>query len=914
MITFEPTTAAVGRGGGGVVGIAPSRLGVKMSPSTTVIPRNTAALTAEQIRAATDIFCTTADGSVSPEEIGEMLASMNLIPPVSFKLREALESIEASTSQATLDDFLAVVNGVWVALDELAQHDALVRNAFEALHSTSTTAVSDGSGVVDALGSSDLETSQQHHRGGFGGPSSATFSTSSTLTANNSDPIAVILASHASRGLRNFQQLLSPGGTEPELLKSFIRLGARESEDGYGFSVSMQRFRQRCEALGISAEDAVTIAHVFDKDQNGEIDYDEFLGILTTDLDRLGLKPHVVEKMRKVLLQPAATGSSLHTKKSFAFGDKSMRSVTSPPAPQHDSAASGVPSDSVGATTDPFDTSAFGAFHRNSMPRRQTTAPGAFGGFGRPSYSSHSEGGAVDDENSTFDSSDDAAAGFAAFSAGDLGRSLFFNLATRHASVVDTAGNEIPFPLLHAANPHAFYTKIQDDLMKCKQNLENLKAYEREADRLRRRASVASSVAGGGGISPSTPGLSPPPDGTPIGTPMRPDMGAHEGAPDASRRSFSTPRGGQSPSKQPSHADVGTANPTAPSGTAPKLPPASPNYGKGRNPLIPAYRYGVPPPPIVRLPAVSPRLLEAHDRFSSILVRNESTSPRSRVTQACGLAPCPPASFAASTCRVMAERSVLSSADSSDSKSQSSRRQQPPALTLKPIAEDDLLKASLRKLVSMHGESTMLSSCDDAAVGIEADGVESTAVRVCTSVYTSLPSPRHYPSSPFSGRSHVRSQAHNATATNISTTGNPLPSPTGSSGKVCRPTESPTEATEGPKQPHSPRPPSKSGVPAPTASRGSQRATTSSTLSRSAPPMLLEGLETLDTETVSQGGLAAIPSVTIGGMIHRDKQLKQKLFERTLATGSLCGPVVSRRLAKHPGVYTAVYHQNVPRQ
>jgi hypothetical protein len=614
------------RGGGATLS------GFNRPNQRTVIYLGTQALTSDQIQAAKELYTEHSSSSVDAATVHELLVSMNMLPPPGFLVPDALESIGQPLDRVSLDGFLAVVNGVWKAAEDLTSHDMVVRHAYEAFAQARDRKKhrSDNSGTADtstdddddapvnakgAFKSSSVHGGAPYHSDGSVQPTS----TSPKHTSKASDPVLHIVKSNMNRGLRNLQQFLSPSQGEPEMLRSFINLGAVDS--GAGFMLDMTRMSQKCADVGITTKDMSVITKIFDPTNSGELDYDEYLQLMRSDLEKLGLKSTLLTQLRRVLFQkPSAAPTTSAAALSAALAT-SMVSVASPASPA--AAAAGV-------TGAPLTVLAITSAFQQSSPlrhrlsgQRLSAAPhfpssDAFGD------APHRASGASADNSKGADDDLDNDDPFS----GDLGKSFFHSIAARQASIHEFSNNG-PHRLV-PLQPMEFFNEMHDNLEHCRVELEGLREYEIEAQNLKlygtRRprgsqryqaeaknlgatksgvasprkqslnatgASVTSSTMGhmtkthsAGQLAVAAQASSEMTSGT-----VLPQISSARR--ESGGSSTSEPQQGRQKQRH-QHADVQGYS--------------SRRYGAGHNPAIPRYQYGVPPLPLLHWSPRSGRL------------------------------------------------------------------------------------------------------------------------------------------------------------------------------------------------------------------------------------------------------------------------------------------------------------------
>lgn len=548
---------------------------------------------------------------------------MNMLPPPGFYVADALESIGQPLDRVSLDGFLSVVNGVWRAAEDLTSHDTVVRHAYEAftharekkkeqsLHRSDAGGLQDSTGsdnddMIDAPPTTSGSGSGKHphHSGG--------------TSKSSSDPVVRIVKSNMNRGLRNLQQFLSPSQGEPEMLRSFVNLGAADS--GAGYMLDMARMAQKCADVGIHAKDLTVITKIFDPTNSGELDYDGYLQLMRSDLEKLGLKSKLLTQLRRVLFQkPPAMPST-------ATGRVSLASSSSPASPAVAMASS--------------TTSAFGGAQQTtgvaagsaSTPARKRNASHRFsaaqfspldafeGTSATPQVAATAElqdptaaVGVSENTSDDMDVADDP------LGSADLGKSFFHSIAVRQASIHEfnlNGGHAALMPLV----PAEFFNKIHANLEQCRVELEGLREYEIEAQNLK----LYGHRKARGGTDHRYQPTTPQPDATVVlvgsGSPRKQSLNSNANL-------HATTHGGQQHlvlSAQMSSSDGESlprihstrrhsSNDLPNDGGATAAPSAHSRYGAGHNPAIPKYQYGVPPLPLIHW---SPRTTNSSSHYN----------------------------------------------------------------------------------------------------------------------------------------------------------------------------------------------------------------------------------------------------------------------------------------------------------
>ena len=236
------------------------------------------------------------EGRLSLSTIEAILQDLNLVPPQSFH-ESFLEGAgwNARHIRTTPRSLAGPLVGRMLRLAEATTHDALVKDAYEAMNGKDSDLI--------------LETSATLHPGRS--THTATSSTAALQFVEGSvmDPMDRILKRYAAKGLRPLQTALSNG--DPHLLRTFIRLGGRD--DGAGYVTTSSLMASRCEALGMTDTEASEVSSAFDSHRIGEIEFDDFLRILKMDLSRLPLSlSALIWKLKRLVVSGSITQQQRH--------------------------------------------------------------------------------------------------------------------------------------------------------------------------------------------------------------------------------------------------------------------------------------------------------------------------------------------------------------------------------------------------------------------------------------------------------------------------------------------------------------------------------------------------------------------------------------------------------------------------
>ncbi|CUF78905.1 Hypothetical protein, putative, partial [Bodo saltans] len=600
-----------GRSGGAIAGF-------NRAHQRTVIYPGTQALTSDQVQAATELYTEHSHSSVDAVTVHELLVTMNMLPPPGFIVQDALESIGQPLDRVSLDGFLSVVNGVWKAAEDLTSHDMIVRHAYEAFaqarekkkqrseNGSADSSTDDDDSPIPVVGGGGtklLMAAKHSHPTGK----------QATSSSKTSDPVLLIVKSNMNRGLRNLQQFLSPSQGEPEMLRSFINLGA--VDNGAGYMLDMARMSQKCADVGITTKDMSTITKIFDPTNSGELDYDEYLQLMRCDLEKLGLKSKLLTQLRRVLFQKPASSSSAAAAATSVIVTAatstaplvtvSSASISSPSSP---AAAPSGGALGVSAVTAAFNS----PLRRRASGHRFSAAPqysnvDAFetpiAATLAPLSETLSGSGAEEGDN------DDPLTG-------DLGKSFFHSIAARQASIHEFSGNgpNLFLPVL----PMEFFNEMHQNLEQCRVELEGLREYEIEAQNLKlygtrrprgaQRYQTDSAVgASGGAASPRKQSL----NATVVSVTSSALGQTHHNLTKTHSTSQLAVAAQQTSSEMESttvlpridstrrRSDVNSDGQLGGEGGVSQAPNSGRRYGAGHNPAIPKYQYGVPPLPLI---------------------------------------------------------------------------------------------------------------------------------------------------------------------------------------------------------------------------------------------------------------------------------------------------------------------------